>query len=44
MATLQSRNGSHRLRFRFDGKQQALTIGAVPLTEAGSGRPKSKIS
>jgi integrase len=34
MATLQSRNGSHRLLFQYEGKQQAFTIGAVSLTEA----------
>lgn len=40
MAMLQSRNGSHRVRFRFQGKQQAITIGAVSLTEARQWKAK----
>jgi hypothetical protein len=34
MATLQTRNGSFRLLFQFEGKQHPLTIGTVNLTEA----------
>jgi integrase len=34
MATIQTRNGSHRLLFQYSGRQHALTIGKVPEAEA----------
>jgi integrase len=42
MATLQPRNGSFRLLFQYEGKQQALTIGTVSLTEARQWKAKAE--
>ena len=42
MATLQVRNGSFRLLFQYEAKQQALTIGTVPLAEARQWKAKTE--
>jgi integrase len=42
MATLQPRNGSFRLLYQYEGKQQALTIGTVSLTEARQWKAKAE--
>jgi site-specific recombinase XerD len=34
MATLQTRNGSHRILFQYEGQQQTLPVGRVSNTEA----------
>jgi|SRR5579872_4708011 len=42
MATLQPRNGSFRLLFQYEGKQQTFTIGPVPLAEARQWKAKAE--
>jgi integrase len=42
MAALQHRNGSYRLLYQYEGKQQTLTIGPVTLSEARQWRGKAE--
>lgn len=42
MATLQRRNGSYRLIFQFEGKQQTLTVVEVTLIEARQWKAKAE--
>ncbi len=42
MAALQRRNGSYRLIFQFESKQQSLTVGDVTLSEARQWKAKAE--